>query len=141
MLLVHEKVYDKSCVIKFFVVIIISMMLLCPYFVFIDTFLSLSMWACFSILVFASGQARSKLGGVDTSILHHVFLLLFTNFLRIIMLYGVIIVPFSLIICKVHTKRENSDSWKSRPGKAMSRHLFCTTSNKMKFYGDFLWNV
>mgnify|MGYP005813414301 CR=1 FL=1 len=27
---------------------------------------------------------------------------------------------FSLIICKVYTKRENADSWNSGPGKAMS---------------------
>ena len=80
--------------LKFVAVIIINMMLLCPYFVFIDTSLSLSMWTCFSISVFASGQARSKLGGVDTSILHHVFLLLFMMFLSIIMLFGVILMPF-----------------------------------------------
>ena len=52
------------------------------------------MWTCFSISVFAWGQARSKLGGVDTSILHHVFLLLFIMFLSIIMLFGVILMPF-----------------------------------------------
>ena len=88
------EVYDKSSMIKFVVVIIIYMMLLCPYFVFIDTSLSLSMWTCFSISVFAWGQARSKLGGVDTSILHHVFLLLFMLFYCIIMLFGVILMPF-----------------------------------------------
>ena len=32
--------YDKSLVFKFVAVIIINMMLLCPYFVFIDTSLS-----------------------------------------------------------------------------------------------------
>ena len=48
---------------------------------------------------------------------------------------------FSLIICKVHTKRENSGSWKYGPGKATSGHLFCTTPNKLKLYGDFLWNI
>ena len=65
--------------LKFVAVIIIYMMLLCPYFVFIDTSLSLS---------------RSKLGGVDTSILRHVYLLLFILFLCIIMLFGVIPMPF-----------------------------------------------
>ena len=34
------EVYDKSYMLKFFAVIIMSMMLLCPYFVFIDTSLS-----------------------------------------------------------------------------------------------------
>ena len=88
------EVYDKSLMFKFVAVIIIYMMLLCVYFVFIDTSLSLSMWTCFPILVFAWGQARSKLGGVDTSILHHVFLLLFMMFLSIIMHFGVILMPF-----------------------------------------------
>ena len=80
---------------KFVVVIIMNIMLLCPYFVFIDTSLSLSKHVdMFSILVFARGQARSKLGGFDTSILHHVFLLLFMLFNCIIMLFGVILMPF-----------------------------------------------
>ena len=35
-----------------------------------------------------------ELEGVDTSILHHVYLLLFTMFLCIIMLFGVILMPF-----------------------------------------------
>ena len=48
---------------------------------------------------------------------------------------------FSLIICKVHTKRENSGSWKSGPGKATSGYLLCTTPNKPKLYGEFLWNI
>ena len=48
---------------------------------------------------------------------------------------------FSLIICKVHTKRENSDSWKHGLGKATSGYLFCTTPNKLKLYGEFLWNI
>ena len=36
------EVYDKSFMLKFVAVIIMNMMLLCPYFVFIDTSLSLS---------------------------------------------------------------------------------------------------
>ena len=48
---------------------------------------------------------------------------------------------FSLIICKVHTKRENSGSCTSGPGKATSGYLFCTTPNKLKLYGEFLWNI
>ena len=87
------EVYDKSPMLNFVVVIIINMMLLCPYF-FRHLSLSLSMWTCFSILVFAWGQARSKLGGVDTSTLHHVFLLLFMMSLSIIMLFGVILMSF-----------------------------------------------
>ena len=48
---------------------------------------------------------------------------------------------FSLIICKEHTKRENSGSWKSGPGKATSGHLFCTTPNELKLHGEFLWII
>ena len=66
--------------LNFVVVIIINMMLLCPYFVFIDTSLSKHVDMFFDFGFFALGQARSKLGGVDTSISHHVFLLLFIMF-------------------------------------------------------------
>ena len=48
---------------------------------------------------------------------------------------------FYLIIYKVHTKKENSDSWKYGPGKATSGYLFCTTPNKLKLHGDFLSNI
>ena len=48
---------------------------------------------------------------------------------------------FSLIICKVYTKRENSGRWKSGPGKVTSCHLFCTTPNELKHHGEFLWNI
>ena len=47
---------------------------------------------------------------------------------------------FSLIICKVHTKRGNTGSWDSEPKKAMSGHLFCRTPNELKLHDDFLWN-
>ena len=74
-------------------VIRMIMMPSCPYCI-LSTPLSLNMWTYFSISASAWGQARSKLGGVDTSILHHVFLLLFMMFLSIIMLFGVILMPF-----------------------------------------------
>ena len=79
------EVYDKSSMIK---VLCLSLLLLekctlCFYvrILFLSTPLSQSMWTCFSISVFAWGQARSKLGGVDTSILHHVYLLIFMCFI------------------------------------------------------------
>ena len=53
------------------------------------------------------------------------------------MLFGVILMHFSLIICKVHTKRENSGSWKSEAEKATSGHLFCTTPNELKLHEEF----
>jgi hypothetical protein len=47
----------------------------------------------------------------------------------------------SLIICKVYTKRENTGSWNSGPEKARQSYLFCTTTNKLKLHGDFLWII
>ena len=51
----------------------------CPHvrILFLSTPLSLNMWTYFSISASAWGQARSKLGGVDTSILHHAFISIF----------------------------------------------------------------
>ena len=51
----------------------------CPHvrILFLLTPLSLNIWTYFSISVSAWGQARSKLGGVDTSILHHAFISIF----------------------------------------------------------------
>ena len=79
--------------IKFVVVIIIYKMLLCLYFVFIDTSLSKHVDMFFNF-GFRLRTSESKLGGVDTPILHHVFVLLFIMFLCIIMLYGLILRPF-----------------------------------------------
>ena len=138
------KLYDKSLMFKFVDVIIIYMMLLFPYFVFIDTSLSKHV-EMFFILVFAWEQARSKLGGVDTSILHHVFLLLFTMFLCIIMLYGVIPMPVSLIICKVYTKRENAGNWNSRLKKATSElpilHISKWAKNLQRIILQYMKNI
>jgi hypothetical protein len=47
---------------------------------------------------------------------------------------------FPLIICKVHTKRENPGGWKSGPEKATSGYLFCTTPNELELHEEFLWN-
>ena len=55
--------------------------------------------------------------GSDTSILHHVFLLLFIIFLSIIMLFGVIIMPFSHNMQGIHKEGEFRQleiwTWKS----------------------------
>ena len=69
------------------------MMLLCPYFVFINTSLSKHVDMFFDF-VFSLEDKQGLSLGVDTSILHHVFLLLFIMFLSIIMLFGVILMPF-----------------------------------------------
>jgi hypothetical protein len=59
----------------------------------------------------------------------------------IIMLFGSNSNAFSLIICKVCTRREKSDRWNSGPEKAPSGYLFCTTPNDLKLHEDFLWNI
>ena len=98
----------RSSMIMNIAVILISMMLLCPYFVFIDTSLSQTMWTCFSISAFAWGQARSKLGGVDMSILHHDFLPLSTLFLSFIPHYHTILMFILPEYARYITRREKS---------------------------------
>ena len=68
------------------------MMPACPYLVF-STPLS-NMWAYLLISAFAWGQARSKLGGVDTSILHHAFISISIALWYVITYYGTILMPF-----------------------------------------------
>ena len=65
----------------------------CPYFI-LSTPLSLNMWTYFLISAFARGQARSKLGRVDTSILHHAFILIFIALWAVITCYVTILMPF-----------------------------------------------
>ena len=57
-------------------VIRMIMMPSCPYFI-LSTPLSLNMWTYLSLSASAWGQARSKLGGVDTSIFRHAFISIF----------------------------------------------------------------
>ena len=60
---------------------------------FIDTFIPKHV-DMFWVLVFAWGQARSKLGGVDTSILHQAFMLIFIALWTVIILCGTLLMPF-----------------------------------------------
>ena len=62
-------------------------------FYFIDTSISKHV-DIFSISASAWGQARSKLGGVDTSILHHAFISIFTALWDITTHYVTICMPF-----------------------------------------------
>ena len=123
---------------EFVVVIIMNMMLLCSYVVFIDTSLSKHVDIRFR---FSLEDKR----GLSLGELIRPFCIMFLT-----VIYNVFIHnnafwsnsnAFSLIICKEHTKRENSGNWKSGPGKATSGYLFCTTPNKLKLHGDFLWNT
>ena len=68
------------------------MMPSCPYFI-LSTPLSLNMWTYFLISAFAWGQARSKLGGVDTSILHYAFISIFIALWAVITHYVTILMP------------------------------------------------
>ena len=112
----------------------------CPYF-FLSTPLSLNMWSWLSISAFAWGQARSKLGGVDTSNLHHDFLLIIIMFLIIISLYGTILMPFLSYFARF--------TWRGRMPAAgildlkgvKQRLLFCTTPNDLKIYEELFWNI
>ena len=75
------------------VVLKMIMMPSCPYFI-LSTPLPVNMWTYFSILAFAWGQARSKLGGVDTSILHHAFISIFIALWAVITHSRTIFMPF-----------------------------------------------
>lgn len=75
------------------VVLKMIMMLSCPYFI-LSTPLSLNMWTYFSISAFAWGQAMSKLGGVNTSILQHAFISILIALGAVITRYITILMPF-----------------------------------------------
>ena len=68
------------------------MMPSCPYFI-LSTPLSLNMWTYFLISASAWGQAGSKLGRVDTSILHHAFISIFIALWAVITHYVRILMP------------------------------------------------
>ena len=70
----------------------IIMMPSCPYFI-LSTPLPLNMWTYLSLSASAWGQARSKLGGVDTSILHHAFISIFIALWAVITHYVTILMP------------------------------------------------
>ena len=74
------------------VVLKMIMMPSCPYFI-LSTPLSLNMWTYLSLSASAWGQARSKLGGVDTSILHHAFISIFIALWAVITHYVTILMP------------------------------------------------
>ena len=73
-------------------VIRMIMMPSCPYFI-LSTPLSLNMWTYFLISASAWGQARSKLGGVDTSNLRHAFISIFIALWAVITSYIIILMP------------------------------------------------
>ena len=71
------------------------------------------MWSYFSISASAWGEARSKLGGVDTSILHHAFISIFTALWRAITHYVSILMAILSYFRGFTMKRGNADNWNS----------------------------
>ena len=71
------------------------------------------MWKYFSISSFAWGQASSKLGGVDTSILHHAFISIFIALWAVITSYVTILMAILSYFTRFIMKRENAGSWDS----------------------------
>ena len=93
----------------------------CPHVrIFLSTPLSLNMWTYFSIWASAWGQARSKLGGVDTSILHHAFISIFIALWAVITHYISIFMAILSYFTRFTIKRGNADNWNS--GWKRSKH-------------------
>ena len=87
---------------------------------------------------------RSKLGGVDMSILHHVFLLLFMMFLCIIMLFGVILMPFSQNMQGTHKEGEFRQleiwTWKSYV-RLLIVHNSKQTETSWRIFMEYMKNI
>ena len=88
------------------------------------------MWTYFSISASAWGQARSKLGWVDTSILHHAFISIFSALWAIFTHYISILMAILSYFTRITMKRGNAGSWNS--GWKRSKHwktiLHCSKS-------------
>lgn len=94
----------------------------CPHvrILFLSTPLSLNMWTYFLISASAWGQARSKLGGVDTSILHHAFISIFIALWDVNTHYISILMAILSYFTRFTMKRGNVGSWNS--GWKRSKH-------------------
>ena len=103
---------DHMTIYIYVVVLRMIMMPSCPYFI-LSTPLSLNMWTYFSISASAWGQARSKLGGVDTSILHHSFISIFIALWAVITHYISILMAILSYFTRFTMKRGNAGSWNS----------------------------
>ena len=151
-LLVFNKVFDsrftfwmnyhsstRSYMTIYFAVLKMIMMPSCLYFI-LSTPLPLNMWTYFSISVSAWGQARSKLGGVDTSILHHAFISVFIALWTVITLYDTILMPFLSYFTRF-TWRGGMPTAGILAGKeANIGNLFCTAPKVLKLHETYFWN-
>ena len=121
-------------------VIRMIMMPSCPYFI-LSTPLSLNMWTYFSISAFAWGQARSKLVGVDTSILHHAFISIFIALWAVITHYDTILMPILSYFTRFTWRGGMSAAgilgWK----RSKYRDLFCTSPKVLKLHRNYFQNI
>ena len=101
----------RNHMIKSIFVVLIRMIMMpsCPYFIFIDTSISKHVHI-FSDFGFAWGQARSKLGGADTSILHHAFISIFIALWAVITHYISILMAILSYFTRFIMKRGNAGS-------------------------------
>ena len=77
----------------------------------------------------------------DTPILHHVFLLLFIMFLCIIMLYGVILMPFLSQYARF-TERGRIPAARILDLKKLRQsYILCTTPNELKIYKELFGDI
>ena len=116
------------------------MMPSCPYFI-LSTPLSLNMWTYFSLSASTWGQVRSKLGGVDMSILHHAFISMFiaswavtTHYVKKLMTFLSYFTGFTW------SGRMPADGIPCGKG-ANIRDLFCTTPKVLKLHESQFWNI
>ena len=130
----------RNYMIIYVVVLKIIMMPSCLYFI-LSTPLSLNMWIYFSISAFAWGQARSKLGRVDTSILHHAFISIFIALWAVTTHYSTILMTFLSYFTRFPQRGRIPVAgildWKG----ANLRDLFCTTPKVLKIYRELFWNI
>ena len=110
----------------------------CPHVrIFLSTPLSLNMWTYFWFWLFAWGQARSKLGGVDTSILHHAFISILGCYYTLCHnTYA-----YSLLFYKVYMKRENAGSWNSGLEKEQILETYSTQLQKSWNFTEAIFGI
>ena len=103
------------------------------------------MWTYFSISASALGQARSKLGGVDTSILHHAFISIFIALWAVITHYISILMAILSYFTRFTMKRGNAGSWNS--GWKRSKywkpilHNSKQAETSRRFFMEYLKNI
>ena len=95
----------------------------------------------FMDLGFAWGQARSKIGGFDTSILHHAFMLIFIALWTVIILCGTILMPFlsyfARFIWRGRIPAAGILDWKRSKSESSILHNSKCLENQRGFYKKY----